>query len=95
MITNLLTKEETKLVSVVTATAKKHNETTRNSKSARVYYVLRGTFVLFQGKRKLLAKKGDIIFIPKNVRYTFGGTFEAVIINTPAFNVKFDKTSYK
>jgi len=34
-----------------------------------------------------------VVFIPKNTKYHFRGTFEAVLINSPAFNPKEEKIS--
>lgn len=84
-VTNFLTKEHCKNLSVAISKARNHKEVTKNIKSDRVYYILTGNLVVSRGGKKFIAKKGDILFIPKNTKYQFQGTFEAVLINSPAF----------
>jgi len=90
-VVNFLTKEHCKSISVAISKARRHKEITKNIKSDRVYYVLKGELVVRGGKKKFTATKGDILFISKNTRYQFQGTFEAVLINSPAFNPKNEK----
>lgn len=71
--------------------ARDHNEITRNVKSNRIYYILEGELVVRKGNKKFIAEKSDILFIPKNTKYQFQGTFKAVLINSPAFNPKDEK----
>ena len=87
-VVNFLTEEDCKNLSVAVSKAKNHNEKTRNTKSHRVYYVLKGKLTVKQGKKSFVAGSGDSIFIPRNTKYQFHGTFEAVFINSPAFNKK-------
>ena len=82
---NFLTKEHCKNLSVAIGKARNHKETTKNTKSDRAYYILKGKLVLKSKNKRFVAEKGDILFIPKNTRYQFQGTFEAVLINSPAF----------
>lgn len=39
-----------------------------------------------------LVNDGDIIFIQKDTLYSVEGVFDAVLINTPAFDIKNEKT---
>ncbi len=71
--------------------AKDHSEVTKNIKSDRIYYVLSGKLIIKENKRKLVAKKGDLVFIPKNTKYYFGGTFKTILINSPPFDPKNEK----
>ena len=87
----MLTKEQYKNLSVAVAKAKKHNEITKNIKSDRIYYILNGKLIVKKGKKKFIAEHGNVIFIPKNTEYQFSGTFEAILINSPAFNPKNEK----
>ena len=84
-VTNLLTREQCKNLSVAVSKARNHSEITKNIKSERIYYILKGKLVLKRGNKKFVGEKGDIIFIPKNTEYQFQGTFEAILINSPAF----------
>lgn len=90
-VINFLTKEQSKNLSFAMSEAKNHSEITKNIKSDRIYYVLSRKLILKEGKRKLIAKKGDLVFIPKNTKYYFGGTFKTILINSPAFNTKNEK----
>ena len=85
LVVNFLTGKDCKNLSVAVSKAKKHKEITKNIKSDRVYYILKGKLVLKSKNKRFVAEKGDILFIPKNTRYQFQGTFEAVLINSPAF----------
>ena len=87
-IQNLLTKENSETITVVVGEAKDHAETTVNSASDRAYFMLEGKMIL-NGKECLL---GDVMYIPRGEEYYFEGTFKAVIINSPAFDPKFDTT---
>jgi len=81
-ISNLLTVKDSKNISVAIGRAENHTEITKNTQSDRVYYVLNGTLIV----NKIENKAGDVVFVPKGTEYEFGGTFEAVVINSPAFN---------
>ncbi len=94
-VKNLLTTDKCKNLSIAVSKAKKHKEITKNTKSARAYLVLRGKLNIKQGKKKATAYAGDVVFIPKNTKYYFGGTFEAVLLNSPAFSAKFEEIIQK
>jgi len=89
-VKNMLTKQECENVSVAVSSAIGHKETTKSEVSDRVYYIIEGELKV---EPELIAKKGDILFIPKNTEYSFSGTFKAVLINAPAFS--FDKEKIK
>lgn len=90
-VTNFLTQEHCKNLSVAISEAKNHKEITKNIESNRVYYILRGKLIGKSGNEKFIAEKGDILFIPKSTKYQFQGTFKAILINSPAFNPKDEK----
>jgi ethanolamine utilization protein EutQ (cupin superfamily) len=83
-ILNLLTAQESENVSVAIGTATNHNETTSTS-SERVYFILEGEMTI---NDEILAKQGEVIYIPKHTEYSFKGTFKTLIINVPAFKLK-------
>ena len=87
-IYNYLTKDDTEQMSVVVGKAVNLHEKTKNTDSDRAYYVLDGE-ILIDGQ---LGYKGDVIFIPRNTEYDLKGTFEVVIINSPAFDPNYDTT---
>jgi ethanolamine utilization protein EutQ (cupin superfamily) len=79
-ILNLLTGQECDMMSVAVGRADDHEESTQTS-SDRAYFVLEGRLVV-DGQ---FAGPGDVVFVPKNTSYSFGGTFKAVIVNVPPF----------
>ena len=89
-VLNLLTAEDSNNVSVAVSTAENCDKTTKTT-SERAYYILEGELI---ADEEIIAKKGDIIFIPANTDYSFKGTFKAIIINSPPFR-KGNETSTK
>jgi hypothetical protein len=79
-VLNLLTIDDSKNISVAVSSAIDYNKTTKTT-SDRVYYILDGELEI-NGQN---AKKWAIVFIPANTEYSFQGTFNAVLINSPAF----------
>jgi ethanolamine utilization protein EutQ (cupin superfamily) len=92
-VTNFLTREASESVSLAIGQADNHSETTRNVRSDKIYYVIEGKLVLKQGGNELVAEPGDVVFIPKNTQYGFGGSFRAILVNSPAFNPEDERTS--
>lgn len=92
-VTNFLTKDSTKNVSLAVSEATNHFETTKNVRSDRVYYVLEGKLIVKKDDKKFIAEPGDVIFIPKNTEYHFEGTFKAILINSPAFSTQDEQIS--
>ncbi len=90
-VNNLLTEKTCRNLSVAVSKAKNHKEVTKNIKSDRVYYILKGKLSIGQNDKKYVAQKGDIILIPKSTNYQFQGTFQAVLINVPAFNARYER----
>lgn len=85
---DILNRSHNPQVSLVIGKAKDHHEITKNTASDRVYFVLKGK-ILVNNKS---AQKGNVIFIPRNTEYDLKGTFEVIIINSPAFDPKYDIT---
>lgn len=90
-VINLLTREDSKNISFAISKAKNHFEITKNIRSDRIYYILEGKLIVKQNNREFVAQGGEILFIPKNTKYQFEGTFKAILINSPAFNPKDEK----
>ena len=80
-VLNLLTIHDSNKVSLWISTANNHNETTKTS-SDRVYYIMKGQLIIDD---KLFAKKWDVVFVPENTEYNFKWSFNAILINSPAF----------
>jgi len=88
-IYNMLTIDDSENVTVVRSEADNHYEITMNTDSDRAYYILAGKMIL----DGVSSEAGDVVYIPKNTEYQFEGTFEAIIVSSPAFNPKYDITS--
>ena len=80
-ILNLLTADNTKRMSVALAESVNHQETTKTT-SDHAYYILSGKIIV---NKKIIGKSKDLVYIPAKTKYTFQGTFIALLINSPAF----------
>ncbi|MDD5182121.1 MAG: cupin domain-containing protein [Candidatus Nanoarchaeia archaeon] len=89
-VTNFLTKNSSDDISVAISEAIKHSETTKNSVSNRVYYVLEGKLIIKKQGKTFIAEPGDVVFIPKSTDYHFEGTFKTILINSPAFEPQYE-----
>ncbi len=67
--------------------AKNHKEIALNTKSDRIYYIIKGKVKIKAEGREFEAIKNDLIFISANTKYEFGGTFEAVQVLSPPFDL--------
>ncbi len=86
IVTNLITKEISRNVSLATTKATDYIETETTTYD-RIYFVLDGVLELtYEGEASVLAK-GDACFIPKGSTYEMRGTFEVVAVNYPAFGI--------
>ena len=59
-----------------------------DKKSDICYYVLEGEGTFFVEDEKILVKKGDCIFIPKNTKYRDEGALTLLAISAPKFESK-------
>ena len=80
-VNNLLTAQDSELISVAMSEANEHEEVT-TALSERAYYILDGEITVDD---KLVGKPGDVIYIPKDTTYKFSGSFKAVLVNSPPF----------
>ena len=90
-VKNLVTKDTSNKISLAISNAKEHSEITKNKRSDRIYYILKGRLIVKEKDNELIADKGDAIFIPANTNYIFKGTFKAILINSPTFNPNDEK----
>ena len=82
----MLSKEDSKKLSICLSKAKNHKEIAFNTKSDRIYYVTKGNVGIKTGEQEFKANEGDLIFISANTKYEFSGTFEAVQVLSPPFD---------
>lgn len=87
-IRNYITVEQSAAVSLAVSSLDGEIPETANVASDRVYYFLDADAVLsFEDETELRVRAEDVVFIPKNTRYSVQGKFRAVLVNTPAFQL--------
>jgi mannose-6-phosphate isomerase class I len=85
--TNLITKDICPEISLATTDGKDYYEA-ETSPYNRIYYVLAGELEIIVGTELHKLQKGDTCFIGKNTPYEMCGTFNAIVVNQPAFGSK-------
>ena len=83
----MLSKKDSNNLSMCLSKAKNHKEITLNTKSDRIYYIIKGKVRIKTEEQEFKASEGDLIFIPTNTKYEFSGTFEAVQVLSPPFDL--------
>lgn len=81
---NYITKADTPAVSLAVNAATDHTEL-ETTDYDRIYYVTNGELQFEVDGKNEVAVAGDAVLISAGTQYTFGGTFEAVVVNQPAF----------
>jgi mannose-6-phosphate isomerase-like protein (cupin superfamily) len=77
--------------SLAVGVARNHRTAAKNTRSDRIFFVLKGQMVVSDGKKSVSARPTQAIFVPRNTIYTQSGSFFAVIVSAPAFDKKFHK----
>ena len=62
----------------------------KNINSNRTYYLLSGNATFFFLEHVVAIQKGEMLVIPKNTKYAFKGNFDAILVDSPAFDAKDD-----
>ena len=93
IIDNYLTKNMSNNVSVAVSHLNGKINKTKNIESDRVYYFINANAKFTIDNKTVQVNNGDLIFISKNTIYSVEGTFDAVLINTPAFDIKNEITN--
>jgi len=62
----------------------------KNIKSNRTYYLLNGTAKFYFENNIIEINEGEMLTIPHNTKYAFIGKFDAILVDSPAFNSKDD-----
>ena len=83
-VNNLIDKAISPDVSLATTKASDYHEK-ETTPYNRIYYVLNGELELTINGEVSKLRSGDSCFISKDTTYEMRGTFEAVVINQPAF----------
>ena len=62
----------------------------KNTNSNRTYYLINGEASFYINNQIINVSSGEMMIIPKNTKYAFKGKFDAILIDCPAFDVKYD-----
>jgi mannose-6-phosphate isomerase-like protein (cupin superfamily) len=81
---NYITKEISPNFSLAVTKAENYSEK-EETKYDRIYYVLAGELTLTFGSESSTLFTGDSCYIEKDTKYTMVGTFEAIVVNSPAY----------
>lgn len=82
--TNYITKDFSPGVSLATTKASDFQED-QMAKYNRVYFVIEGELTLDFEDESVTLKANDSCFVSKGTEYSMSGTFNAVVVNQPAF----------
>lgn len=81
---NYITKDISPNVSLAVNTANQHTEI-ETTQYDQIYYVINGRLNISANNQRATLDPSDSIIISKGTSYEFSGSFEAVVINQPAF----------
>ena len=81
---NYITKDFSQAFSLAVNTATGHAERETNDYD-RIYFIISGELLINVDGANDSIGAGDSLFISKGTVYDFSGTFEAVVVNQPAF----------
>jgi hypothetical protein len=88
VISNYITKEDSRNVSLAISTLEGTVPATLNNISDRLYFFLEADATFeFEDGEVVTVEKNSTLFIPKNTKYKMKGKFKAVLINTPPFDI--------
>lgn len=91
-IKNYLTKDFNENFSLAVSELKDGvHELTKSVVSDRIYYLITGKAKFLLDNDEIEVKAKDVLYIEKNTEYSFSGSFEAVLINIPAFGIENDR----
>lgn len=62
----------------------------KNKKSNRTYYLIDGNAKFYFENETMEIDIGDMLVIPANTKYAFKGKFDAILVDSPAFNPEDD-----
>ena len=58
----------------------------KNVNSDRTYYLISGQAEFNFEDSNISLKEGEMLVIPKNTKYAFNGKFDAILVDSPAFD---------
>lgn len=88
VIDNYITSEISNNVSLAVSHLKGELWGTKNIVSDRIYYIIQGkAYFTFEDGSEFDINQGDVFYIPSDTVYKMIGEFDAVLINSPAFDL--------
>lgn len=90
IVDNYLSKEDNIGYSIVRTHLDGSHPFMKNTVSNRTYYLIHGSAIFYLEDEKINLIEGEMLVIPKNTKYAFKGKFDAILVDSPAFDVKND-----
>ena len=90
IVDNFISKEEEIGYSVVRTHLNGKHPYMKNTISNRTYYLLGGNAKFYLNEEIIEISKGEMLVVPKDTKYAFKGKFDAILIDCPAFEPKYD-----
>ena len=90
IVDNYISKDDQIGYSVVRTHLNGKHPYMKNTNSNRTYYFINGNAKFYVDGETVELNAGEMMVIPKDTKYAFKGKFDAVLIDCPAFDVKYD-----
>ena len=90
IVDNYISKDDDIGYSVVRTHLDGRHPFMKNTNSNRTYYLINGEASFYINDQIINVSSGEMMIIPKNTKYAFKGKFDAILIDCPAFDVKYD-----
>lgn len=90
IVDNYISKDDDIGYSVVRTHLDGRHPFMKNTNSNRTYYLINGEASFYINDQIINLSSGEMMIIPKNTKYAFKGKFDAILIDCPAFDVKYD-----
>lgn len=90
IVDNYISKDDDIGYSVVRTHLNGKHPFMKNTNSNRTYYLINGEASFYINDQMINVSSGEMMIVPKNTKYAFKGKFDAILIDCPAFDVKYD-----
>ena len=90
IVDNYISKDDDIGYSVVRTHLDGRHPFMKNTNSNRTYYLINGEASFYINNQIINLSSGEMMVIPKDTKYAFKGKFDAILIDCPAFDVKYD-----
>lgn len=90
VVDNYLSKQENMGYSMVRTHLDGKHPFMKNVRSNRTYYLIDGEAIFAFDDEKIAIQSGEMLVIPKDTKYAFKGKFDAILVDSPAFDAADD-----